>query len=92
MRLSQINYGPDGEMRFPRHGHTAPESALTTYLEEGESLLRATTPPDLSGPARKVSMDFEHLRWFDLPPACLEPMTAPSGSSGTDSDLGHDSD
>ena len=73
MRLAQVSYGPDGEMRFPRHGRTAPESALTSYLEEGASLLRATTPPDLSGLARPVSPDFEHLRWFDLPPACLEP-------------------
>jgi selenocysteine lyase/cysteine desulfurase len=78
MRLSQVSYGADGEMRFPRHGHTAPESALKAYLEEGASLLRATTPPDLSGPARKVSPDFEHLRWFDLPPACLEPTTVPN--------------
>lgn len=88
LRLTQISYGPDGEMRFPRHGHTAPESALTAYLEEGASLLRATTPPDLSAPARKVSPDFEHLRWFDLPPVCLEPMASPDGSSETGSDLG----
>ena len=77
--MTQVSYGPDGEMRFPRHGHTAPESALKTYLEEGASLLRATRPPDLARPARNVSQDLEHLRWFDLPPACLEPTAAPSG-------------
>jgi selenocysteine lyase/cysteine desulfurase len=72
MRLAQISYDPDGEMRFPRHGQTAPESALEDYLEESASLLRATEPPDIDGVAHHVSADFEHLRWFDLPPVCLE--------------------
>ena len=72
MRLAQVSYGPDGEMLFPRHGHTAPESALKTYLEKGARLLRTTVPPDMGKARRFVSAEFEHLRWFDLPPMCLE--------------------
>ena len=71
LRLGQITYGPDGAISYPRHGQTADESALAGYLDESARLLRATTPPDLDGTADLVSADFEHLRWFDLPPACL---------------------
>jgi Aminotransferase class-V len=79
LRLAQVSYGPDGEMHFPRHRQTAPESALKTYLKEGSRLLRTTTPPDFTGDPRLVSAEFEHLRWFDLPPMCLEqnPAEAP---------------
>jgi selenocysteine lyase/cysteine desulfurase len=77
LRLAQVSYGPDGEMLFPRHRHTAPESALNTYLEEGSRLLRTTTPPDFTGDPPLVSAEFEHLRWFDLPPMCLDPAEAP---------------
>jgi selenocysteine lyase/cysteine desulfurase len=73
MRLAQISYGPDGAMEYPRHQQTAPESVLVDYLEEGAALLAAMTPPDTNGAAGHVSTDFEHLRWFDLPRACLEP-------------------
>ena len=72
LRLHQISYGPDGEMVFPHHVDTAPESDLVDYLRIGADLLAATTPPDLCGAPAAVSDDFEHLRWFDLPPVCLE--------------------
>ncbi|HEU4515497.1 MAG TPA: aminotransferase class V-fold PLP-dependent enzyme [Nocardioidaceae bacterium] len=72
LRLDQISYGADGAMKYPRHHHTAPESALSTYLEEGAALLAATAPPDLSAVPEAVSDDFEHLRWFDLPRVCLD--------------------
>jgi selenocysteine lyase/cysteine desulfurase len=72
LRLGQITYGRDGEMRYPRHDDTAPESVLATYLEEGAALLAATAPADLTALPDSVSDDFEHLRWFDLPKVCLE--------------------
>jgi selenocysteine lyase/cysteine desulfurase len=72
LRLDQISYGSDGEMRYPRHGDTAPESELATYLKDGAELLAATTPADLSALPDSVSADFEHLRWFDLPKVCLD--------------------
>jgi hypothetical protein len=72
LRLHQISYSADGEMVFPHHVDTAPESALVGYLRTGSDLLAATVPPDLSAPPETVSDDFEHLRWFDLPKVCLE--------------------
>ncbi|MHB1065265.1 MAG: aminotransferase class V-fold PLP-dependent enzyme, partial [Georgenia sp.] len=58
-------------MRYPSHQDRAPESDLKGYLEQAEAVLTAATPaPD--GPIdHLVSADFEQLRWFDLPPACL---------------------
>jgi selenocysteine lyase/cysteine desulfurase len=78
LRLDQVGYGPDGEMRYPRHRDTAPESALADYLEIGERLLQAVAAPDLDA-ATELPVGFEDLRWFELPPACLvttEPVTA----------------
>jgi hypothetical protein len=78
LRLGQVGYGPDGEMRYPRHRDTAPESALAGYLEIGEQLLRAVAAPDLAAPT-ELPVGFEDLRWFELPPPCLvttEPATS----------------
>jgi selenocysteine lyase/cysteine desulfurase len=71
LRLHQIHYGADGTMTYPKHDDTAPESVLRDYLEEGEALLTAATPPILDGSGGAVSASFEHLRWFELPPECL---------------------
>jgi selenocysteine lyase/cysteine desulfurase len=73
LRLHQICYGSDGEMVYPRHQDTAPESALATYLEDGAALLASTSPADLSVLPARLSEDFEHLRWFDLPGVCVQP-------------------
>jgi selenocysteine lyase/cysteine desulfurase len=71
LRLSQVGYTPDGEMVYPHHDDTAPESALTEYLKLGEEIMLATTPaPD--DPPTGVSEDFEQLRWFDLPGRCVQ--------------------
>jgi selenocysteine lyase/cysteine desulfurase len=70
LRLDQITYADDGEMVYPRHDDTAPESALADYLKEGEEIMLAATPaPD--DPPTGVSADFEHLRWFELPGCCV---------------------
>ena len=71
LRLSQISYGPDGAMTYPRHGSTAPESALAGYLAEGAELLRAAVPAATGELVDQVSEDFEHLRWFELPASSL---------------------
>jgi hypothetical protein len=65
-------------MRYPKHDDTAPESALAGYLAEAAVLLREATPPHLADPTPLVSDDFEHLRWFELPPACLTGGAAPT--------------
>jgi selenocysteine lyase/cysteine desulfurase len=74
LRLGQVSYGPDGEMRYPHHDDRATESELKRYLDEAATLLSEAHPRrghDAAPPPGTVSKDFEHLRWFDLPPACL---------------------
>ncbi len=77
LRLSQVTYGPDGRMEYPHHEDRAPESALADYLTAGSRILADaqpdTEPPDYSEliTAGLIRGDFEQLRWFDLPPACL---------------------
>ena len=63
-----MGYDDDGEMTLPAPRRPAPESALPGYLAEAAQILRAATPCDGDG---SVSADFEHLRWFELPPASL---------------------
>jgi hypothetical protein len=49
---------------------TAPESALAGYLDEARRLFAGA---DVSGDgaAPDLGADFEHLRWFELPAACV---------------------
>ena len=73
LRLHQLGYDAEGNLCFPRHQERAPESALERYLAEGERILAEARPApagdrELTG---LVSADFEHLRWFELPPSCL---------------------
>lgn len=70
MRLSQVGYDADGKLRYPRHDHTAPESALDDYLAEARDLL-STCQQDSTDSEGSVNTDFDHLRWFDLPSRCL---------------------
>jgi selenocysteine lyase/cysteine desulfurase len=71
LRLGQIEYDAQGRMCYPRHEETAPESDLAQHLAEGAKLLAEATPPDLDRPPHRVTEDFEHLRWFELPDVCL---------------------
>jgi hypothetical protein len=58
-------------MQYPRHNDRAPETELRRYLNEAKALLEAATPAAVEPVDNLVSADFEQLRWFDLPPACL---------------------
>ena len=71
LRLGQLRYDARGHLQYPHHKDRAPESALGTYLEEARVVLEEATPTSNEAPEGLVSADFEHLRWFDLPPACL---------------------
>ncbi|TCN35530.1 selenocysteine lyase/cysteine desulfurase [Kribbella orskensis] len=73
MRLSQVGYDADGELRYPRHDDKAPESALEGYLAEARELLSACHNADTDSEA-SVNQEFDHLRWFDLPSSCLSPV------------------
>jgi len=71
LRLRQVGYDALGHMRYPRHEDRAPESDLKGYLEQAKTLLAAATPAPNDPIDHLVSADFEQLRWFDLPSACL---------------------
>ena len=61
-------------MSYPHLDDRAPESELARYLDEGAALLAAADVADVRAglpPGRVVSEDFEQLRWFELPEACL---------------------
>jgi selenocysteine lyase/cysteine desulfurase len=70
MRLTDVTYDADGEMTYPHHADTAPESALADYLKEGEEIMLSASPAG-DEPPQGVSANFEQLRWFDLPACCL---------------------
>jgi len=74
LRLDQLRYGADGRLTFPRHNDRAPESALAEYLAEARTLLTSLPEPEETDPDvtdDRLTEDFEHLRWFDLPSASL---------------------
>ena len=68
LRLGQVRF-ERGRMTYPRHPDRAPESALAGYLAEAVRILEAATPP--CDDAASVSVDFDHLRWFDLPTTAI---------------------
>ena len=70
LRLSEVSYGPDGEMAYPRRRAQAGEDAFPGYLREARALLAARPAAVSDGPTG-LGPDFEALRWFPLPPACL---------------------
>jgi selenocysteine lyase/cysteine desulfurase len=70
LRLGQLSYDADGTLRYPRHTDHAPESELQRYLDEATALVSTTGVPDDTAQAA-VSADFDALRWFDLPEACV---------------------
>jgi len=75
LRLGQVTYDEQGRMQYPKHHDRAPESELARYLEEAGAILSSATPASGETVDDLVSADFEQLRWFDLPPACLADAT-----------------
>ncbi len=73
LRLSQVGYAPDGVMTYPHHDDRAPESSLPGYLDAARELFarHAACPRDEDDTDPRVSEEFEHLRWFELPQVCL---------------------
>jgi hypothetical protein len=87
LRLDQVSYDPaTGEMTYPRHDEPVPEAALPGYLDEARKVFAdASTAEQLGEDASAplVTADFEHLRWFELPAACLAAQPARAGSTGS---------
>ena len=73
IRLRDIAYAADGTMTVPAENLTGGEELLAQHLLDAAAIFAAAEPPaDLAGGQGKLSADFDHLRWFDLPASALE--------------------
>ncbi|HEV2253225.1 MAG TPA: aminotransferase class V-fold PLP-dependent enzyme, partial [Streptosporangiaceae bacterium] len=68
--LSDVTYGADGEMNYPRRRSQAGEEAFPRYLRQARAIL-AARPAQLDAGSTELPAEFEALRWFPLPPACV---------------------
>ncbi len=73
--LTDVRYGPDGELEYPREREQAGENVFVDYLAQARALLAALCE-DVDDAPTGMSPSFEALRWFPLPPACLPPEQA----------------
>jgi len=71
LRLSDLRYSPDGALVGPDRHAYAGEDALDDYLREARELL-ASRPEQVDDGPTGLAAEFEALRWFHLPPACLD--------------------
>jgi selenocysteine lyase/cysteine desulfurase len=77
LRLSGLRYAPDGAMRTPARRPRVGEESLAGYVHQARDLL-AARPDHIDDGPTGLAEDFEALRWFPLPLACLAP-TEPRG-------------
>ena len=71
LRLSDVHYDSGtGEMRYPHHEVRAEESVLKQHLAEAHRLAAERAEPSCDVPTG-MRQDFEELRWFELPQACI---------------------
>ena len=74
LKLADVRY-EGGRMVAPHHPARAPVTDLPRYIDEARGLFAAR--PAVSdapvGAFRHVSSEFDDLRWFFLPEACLAP-------------------
>ncbi|MCY7395004.1 MAG: aminotransferase class V-fold PLP-dependent enzyme [Nocardioides sp.] len=70
LSLRDVVYA-DGAVSMPSVTATGGVELLAEHLAEARTLLDAAVAPDLDAHPGVLSADFEHLRWFDLPPECL---------------------
>jgi selenocysteine lyase/cysteine desulfurase len=77
--LRDLGYGPEGEVAYPRQRAQADEDVFPRYLQEARVLL-AERGAWFDDAPTGLSPDFEALRWFPLPSACLGPPAASSAA------------
>ena len=73
LRLSDLRYDEDGRLQYPSAHVQADESAYPSYLARAREVLAARPEEptwDAAAPTG-LAPDFEQLRWFPLPSACL---------------------
>jgi hypothetical protein len=73
VRLTAGMFGADGPLAAPPRRRHVGEEALAGYLREARELLDARPDTGEADEAGVLSADFEALRWFPLPSACLSP-------------------
>ena len=77
LRLGQLSYDANGMLRFPRHDDRARASAYSDAIAAARTLFENASDgaheleQDSQRLLAELGEDFEHLRWFDLPPECL---------------------
>jgi selenocysteine lyase/cysteine desulfurase len=72
LRLDDVGYDAvTGEMTYPRHRVQADVSVLAEHLRDAQRLAAERSEPDCADAPAGLRPDFEALRWFDLPAACL---------------------
>jgi hypothetical protein len=74
-----LHYTPDGTLHSPARRPRAGEESLADYLHQARDLL-AGRPDHIDDGPTGLPEDFEALRWFPLPPACLAHAEPPSHS------------
>ena len=79
--LSDVGYGPDGEMNYPRQRGHAGEEVFPGYLRQARAIM-AARPARLDEGSTGLPPEFEALRWFPLPPACLQDQPARTAGLG----------
>lgn len=74
-RLTDVEFGADGEVRYPQDRPVLGEEALAGHLADARALL-AARPAEVDDGPTGLPPEFEALRWFALPPVCLRPEDA----------------
>jgi selenocysteine lyase/cysteine desulfurase len=75
LSLAGLRYDADTLAAWGGHHAHAGEDALAGYLQEARTLLASRPDRPEEGPTG-LPADLEALRWFPLPPGCLEPAAA----------------
>jgi selenocysteine lyase/cysteine desulfurase len=70
LRLGDLRFGGTG-LTYPPHRERAAEDAFAFQLDAAKQLLAARVDQIDAGPPG-LPEDFEQLRWFHLPPSCLQ--------------------
>ncbi|MCX4853496.1 aminotransferase class V-fold PLP-dependent enzyme [Streptomyces canus] len=72
LRLTDVHYTADGRLSAPAPRHRRlGEEALSGQLERAREVF-AARPGRLDDGPTGLPADFERMRWFPLPPVCLE--------------------
>ena len=78
LRLTDVRYDAAGPLTVPGAGRRRlGEDALAGQLADARTLLTAR-PDRLDDGATGLPADFERMRWFPLPPGCLEQKQHPA--------------